>query len=164
MGTRDSIHQMDLEFSTFQLRANKTNILIDGYDNCTSPLNLECSSNITDSFSKLVNIQKVTLWRKYKQFSDKASVLKEIQENDYLIGNITTKDQEKVWISNFYSTRAGKLTLKFLLADYETALENLYDSINGNYLSQIATSESQIASATDALLKMDYQLENSEIE
>ena len=57
-------------------------------------------------------------------------MLKEIQDHDYLIGNITTKDQEKVWISNFYSTRAGKLTLKFLLADYETALENLYDSIN----------------------------------
>ena len=66
-------------------------------------------------------------------------MLKEIKEIENLVGNVSNKDQEKVWISNFYSTRAGKLNLKYLKQDYILALDNLYDSINDNYSSQISS-------------------------
>ena len=91
-------------------------------------------------------------------------MLKEIKEIEKLVSNVSNKDQEKVWISNFYSTRAGKLNLKYLKQDYILALDNLYDSINDNYASQISDLEKQISSATDALLKVDYQIEKNELE
>ena len=128
-GTIDTIKQMELVFSTFQLWANLQNILIDAYDNCTSTQNTKCNSVITESFAKLVNFQKSHQWEKYKSLpsSGKPDFFKDIQAFEQSVVSTTTKEQEKMWMSTFYNSGARPI-LYYLKKEYSTQLTNQFDA------------------------------------